>query len=70
MADRPVMEFVSEVIGGNHVQQQDVFGFGIQTRNSKFHLRKHLPEINRNSLLIHNSDMYIRIGLLFGLGIF
>ena len=41
------MEFVSEVIRGHNVQQQDVLGLRIQSRHSEFHLREHLPEKNR-----------------------
>lgn len=39
------MEFVSVVVGGHNVQEQDVFGFGVQAGHSEFHLREHLPAI-------------------------
>lgn len=41
------MEFVSVVVGGHNVQQQDVFGFGVQAGHTKFHLREHLPGSRR-----------------------
>ena len=37
-----VVELVSEVVSRHHVQQQDVLGLGVETREAKFHLREHL----------------------------
>lgn len=41
--DKPVVEFVSVVVGSYNVQQENVLGFRIESRNAEFHLRKHLP---------------------------
>jgi hypothetical protein len=41
--DKPVVEFVSVVVGGHNVQQENVLGFGIESRDAELHLRKHLP---------------------------
>lgn len=38
-----VVEFVSVVVCGHNVQQQNVLGFRIESRHAEFHLRKHLP---------------------------
>ena len=37
------MKFVSEVVGGDDVEQQDVFRLGVQPGEAKLHLGKHLP---------------------------
>lgn len=42
------MEFVTAVVGGDDVQQQDVLGLGIQPRHAELHLREHLP-VNRSA---------------------
>ena len=39
----PAVKFVSEVIGGDDVEQQDVFRLGVQPGEAKLHLGKHLP---------------------------
>ena len=39
-----VVELVSVVVGRNHVEQEDVLGLRVQTRQLKLHLGKHLPE--------------------------
>ena len=41
------MEFVSVVVGSYNVQQENVLGFRIESRNAEFHLRKHLPVIEK-----------------------
>lgn len=51
--DLPVVKLVSVVVGGDDVQQQYVFGFGIEPGHAELHLRKHLPgrrEKNRQLL--------------------
>lgn len=59
----PIVEFVSVVVGGYNVQQQDVFGFGVQAGHTKFHLREHLPatvEINTQIIRQYsNRHIYI-----------
>ena len=37
------MEFVSVVVGGNDVQEQDVLSFVVQAAQSELHLGEHLP---------------------------
>ena len=39
----PVVELVSEVVRGHHVQQEDVLGLGVQAGHFELHLWKHLP---------------------------
>lgn len=56
------MEFVSVVISSYDVQQKDVFRFGIQTGNSKLHLRKHLPRPPIKSY-ISIKDRFTKIGI-------
>ena len=38
------MEFVSVVVGGNDVEEEDVLGFVVQAAQSELHLGEHLPE--------------------------
>ena len=42
VVDVPVVEFVSVVVGGDDIQQQDVLGFGVETGHTELHLREHL----------------------------
>ena len=44
----PVMELVTVLVGGHDVQQQDVLGLCVQTRQLKLHLREHLPNNQGN----------------------
>ena len=53
------MKFVSEVVGSHNIQQQNVFGAGIQTGDAEFHLREHLPEIGIQS----QSHLHIQLNL-------
>ena len=61
------MEFVSEVIGGHNVQQQDVLGFGVQTRDSELHLRKHLPVMRKQIFIftVSSTNHFLFVLLLF-----
>ena len=43
----PVVEFVSVVVGGHNVQQQNVLGFWVETGDSELHLREHLPVVEK-----------------------
>lgn len=45
----PVMKLVSVVVSRYDVQEKNVFGLCVQTGNSKFHLRKHLPRPPRST---------------------
>jgi hypothetical protein len=47
----PVVKFVSKIVCGHDVQQQNVFGLGIESGHPKFHLRKHLPAKKENRKL-------------------
>lgn len=38
------MKLVSEVVGGDHVQQEDVLGLVVETAQSELHLGEDLPE--------------------------
>ena len=44
MKKLPVVEFVSVIISGDDVEEEDVFRFVIETRNAELHLREHLPK--------------------------
>lgn len=46
----PVMEFIAIVVSGHNVQEEDVFGFGVQTGHPELHLGEHLPEIITTNL--------------------
>ena len=50
LADDPglYMELVTVLVGGHDVQQQDVLGLCVQTRQLKLHLREHLPNNQGN----------------------
>ena len=37
-----VVELVSEVVSRHDVQEEDVLGLGVETREAKFHLWEHL----------------------------
>lgn len=39
----PVVEFVTVVVCGDDVQQQDVFGFEVESGHPELHLGEHLP---------------------------
>ena len=41
--DSPIMEFVSVVVGGNDVQEEDVLSFVVQPAQPELHLGEHLP---------------------------
>ena len=43
------MEFISVVVGGNDVEEEDVLSFVVQSAQSELHLREHLPERKRGS---------------------
>ena len=38
-----VVELVAKVVGGHHVQQEDVLGLGVQAGQLELHLGEHLP---------------------------
>ena len=39
-----VVELVPKVVRGDHVEQEDVLGLGVEAGQTELHLRKHLPE--------------------------
>ena len=46
-----VVELVSEVVRSHHVQQQDVLGLGVETRETKLHLWEHLSRKERKVIV-------------------
>lgn len=46
----PVVELISTVISRHDVKQQDVLRLRVQSGDSKFHLRKHLPARKEDKL--------------------
>lgn len=53
------MEFVSVVVGGDDVEQEDVLGLGVQPRDAKLHLWEHLPKRGEN----HTVIVFCQIGI-------
>ena len=43
------MKFVSVVISSDNVKKEDVFCLRVQPGETKFHLRKHLPETRKGN---------------------
>lgn len=41
-ANLPIVKFITIIVGGHNIQQQNIFGFGVKTGHTEFHLRKHL----------------------------
>ena len=46
------MEFISVVVGGNDVEEEDVLSFVVQPAQSELHLGEHLPERKTGSRLV------------------
>ena len=64
----PIVKFITIVICGNDVQEEDVLSFCIKTAQSELHLRKHLPERGlkgfkkgKGSII----DIYLDLDLLY-----
>ena len=56
----PVVKFVSKIVCGHDIEQQDVFGLGIKSWHSELHLWKHLPEKKGKEKLLWN-ERFIHI---------
>ena len=56
------MEFVSVVVGGNDVEEEDVLSFVVQAAQSELHLGEHLPERKTGSSRVvgEGSTVYSR----------
>lgn len=57
----PVMEFITIIVRGHNIKEENIFGFGVEPRHSEFHLGKHLAGKRKKNPHLEKIPRFINI---------